>query len=39
MKACEDRSFELLWMRVDPRLDPVRSDRRFEAAARQMRLA
>jgi TolB-like protein/Flp pilus assembly protein TadD len=39
MKACEDRSFELLWMRVDPRLDPIRSDKRFEAAARQMRLA
>jgi TolB-like protein/Tfp pilus assembly protein PilF len=39
LKACEDRSFELLWMRVDPRLDPIRSDRRFEAAARQMRLA
>ncbi len=38
MKACEDRSFELLWMRVDPRLDPIRSDWRFEAAARQMRL-
>jgi TolB-like protein/Flp pilus assembly protein TadD len=39
MKACEDRSFELLWMRVDPRLDPVRSDRRFEAAVKQMGLA
>jgi len=38
MKACADRSFELLWMRVDPRLDPVRSDRRFEAAVKQMGL-
>ncbi len=37
-KACQDRSFELLWMRVDPRLDPIRSDKRFDAAARQMSL-
>jgi len=37
-KACQDRSFELLWMRVDPRLDPVRSDKRFEAAAKRMGL-
>jgi serine/threonine-protein kinase len=37
-KACQDRSFELLWMRVDPRLDPIRSDKRFEAAAKQVRL-
>ena len=37
-KACQDRSFELLWMRVDPRLDPVRSEKRFEAAAKQMGL-
>ena len=35
-KACQDRSFELLWMRVDPRLDPIRRDKRFEAAATQM---
>jgi len=38
MKACEDRSFELLWMRVDPRLDPIRRDRRFDAAVSQMGL-
>ena len=37
-KACQDRSFELLWMRVDPRLDPIRGDKRFEAAAKQMGL-
>lgn len=37
-KACEDRSFELLWMRVDPRLDAVRDDKRFDAVARQMGL-
>ena len=37
-KACQDRSFELLWMRVDPRLDPVRSDKRFAAALKQMGL-
>ena len=38
-QAVQDRSFELLWMRVDPRLDGVRSDRRFEAVAKQMGLA
>ena len=37
-KACQDRSFELIWMRVDPRLDPIRADKRFDAAARQMSL-
>ena len=37
-KACQDRSFELLWMRVDPRLDSVRSDKRFDAALKQMGL-
>ena len=38
-KACQDRSFELLWMRVDPRLDPIRGDKRFEAAVKQIGLA
>ena len=37
-KACQDRSFELLWMRVDPRLDQVREDKRFDAALKQMGL-
>jgi tetratricopeptide (TPR) repeat protein len=37
-KACQDRSFELLYMRVDPRLDSIRTDKRFTAALRQMGL-
>jgi TolB-like protein/Flp pilus assembly protein TadD len=37
-KACADRSFELLWMRVDPRLDHVRPDKRFDVVARRMGL-
>ncbi len=37
-KACQDRCFELLWMRVDPRLDPIRNERRFETVAKQMGL-
>ncbi len=37
-KACQDRSFELLWMQVDPRLDPIRSDARFDAALKQIGL-
>jgi len=38
-KACQDRCFELLSMRVDPRLDAVRSDLRFDEVAKQMGLA
>jgi len=37
-RACQDRSFELLYMRVDPRLDAIRSDKRFAAALKQMGL-
>lgn len=37
-KACQDRCFELILMRVDPRLDPLKADPRFEAIARQMGL-
>jgi len=37
-KACQDRCFELLFMRVDPRLDAVRSDLRFDAVAKLMGL-
>ena len=37
-QACQDRSFELLSMRVDPRLDSVRGDRRLDAIASQMGL-
>jgi TolB-like protein/Tfp pilus assembly protein PilF len=37
-KAGQDRCFELLSMRVDPRLDPVKSEPRFDALAKQMGL-
>jgi TolB-like protein/Tfp pilus assembly protein PilF len=37
-KACQDRCFELILMRVDPRLDPLKADPRFDAIARQMGL-
>ena len=37
-QACKDRSFELLSMRVDTRLDTVRTDPRLNAIASQMGL-
>lgn len=35
-KAGEDRSFDLISIKVDPRFDPLRDDRRFAALARQL---
>jgi TolB-like protein/Flp pilus assembly protein TadD len=37
-KACQDRSFELLSIKVDPRFDPFKDDRRFAIVTRQMGL-
>ena len=37
-KAYEDRSTLLVWMKVDPRLDNLRSEPRFKAVMRQMGL-
>ncbi|HMD35740.1 MAG TPA: tetratricopeptide repeat protein [Vicinamibacterales bacterium] len=37
-KACQDRAFELLTIKVDPRFDPLKDDRRFESVVRQMGL-
>ena len=35
-KALEDRSFDLISIKVDPRFDPLKDDRRFETIARRM---
>ena len=35
-KACEDRVFDLISIRVDPRFDPLSDDPRFAAIARQL---
>jgi TolB-like protein/Tfp pilus assembly protein PilF len=35
-KAGEDRSFDILSIKVDPRFDPFRDDRRFVALAKQL---
>jgi TolB-like protein/Flp pilus assembly protein TadD len=37
-KACNDRSFDLLAIKVDPRFDPLRDDPRFSALSKQMGL-
>lgn len=38
-KACEDRSFELLFLNLDPRFDAVRGDPRFHAVVGRLQLA
>ncbi|HXI29334.1 MAG TPA: tetratricopeptide repeat protein, partial [Vicinamibacterales bacterium] len=38
-KACEERAFDLISMKVDPRFDLLREDRRFAAIARQLGVA
>src|SRR4051812_1717519 len=35
-KASEDRAFDLISIKVDPRYDPLRDDRRFAAIRRQL---
>jgi hypothetical protein len=37
-KAFRDRSDLLVYLKVDPRLDPIRSDRRFTALVAKVRL-
>jgi serine/threonine-protein kinase len=37
-KAGDDRTFDILSIKVDPRFDPFRSDRRFAALAKQLDL-
>jgi len=35
-KACADRSFDLIAVKVDPRFDPLKDDRRFDAIAKRI---
>jgi hypothetical protein len=35
-KASEDRAFDLISIKVDPRYDPLRDDRRFAVIRRQL---
>jgi hypothetical protein len=37
-KACADRCFELLALRLDPRFDALRGDPRFEAITQRVGL-
>jgi serine/threonine-protein kinase len=38
-KALEDRSFDLISIKVDPRFDALKGDPRFETIARRMGVA
>ena len=38
-KACDDRCFELLALKVDPRFDGLRDDEQFAALTRRVGLA
>jgi serine/threonine-protein kinase len=38
-KACQDRAFDLIHIKVDPRFDPLRNDRRFSSIERQLGVA
>ncbi len=38
-KAFEDRSWGMTPLKVDPRFDPLRPDRRFASSRRRMNLA
>lgn len=37
-KACEDRSNSILYFKVDPNLDPLHSDPRFQALLKRVNL-
>ena len=36
VKACDDRCFEFLALKVDPRFDPLRDDHRFTEVSRRV---
>ncbi|HVD93273.1 MAG TPA: tetratricopeptide repeat protein [Vicinamibacterales bacterium] len=38
MKACKDRAFELIALKVDPRFEPLKQDERFERIVREVGL-
>jgi len=38
-KACEDHTTELIWLKIDPNFDKLRSEERFKNILRRINLA
>jgi hypothetical protein len=38
-RTCDDQSWWVMWVRIDPRLEPLRTDRRYQQLLSRLGLA